>query len=136
MAGRQRPFADLGPRAFAPTAAPRPGGGADPGGHVIYIDALRGVPLLLVVLLISGGLGALASEDVIPDWIGLPRWLGMPDPFWYGVFAITLTYGAYIAEVYRAGIDAVPGGQMQAARSLGNVLPAGDAQGRCPSGDS
>ncbi|MBA2763166.1 MAG: amino acid ABC transporter permease [Thermoleophilaceae bacterium] len=86
---------------------------------IVYIDALRGIPLLLVVLLISGGLGALASEDVIADWIGLPRWFGKPDPFWYGVFAITLTYGAYMAEVYRSGIEAVPSGQMQAARSLG-----------------
>ena len=33
--------------------------------------------------------------------------------------AITLTYGAYYAEVYRAGLDAVPYGQMEAARSLG-----------------
>ena len=32
---------------------------------------------------------------------------------------LTLTYGAYMAEVYRAGIEAVPGGQMEAARSLG-----------------
>jgi len=35
------------------------------------------------------------------------------------VMAITITYGAYMAEVYRAGIEAVPGGQMEAARSLG-----------------
>ena len=33
--------------------------------------------------------------------------------------ALTVTYGAYMAEVYRAGIEAVPGGQMEAARSLG-----------------
>src|SRR5688500_5870361 len=33
--------------------------------------------------------------------------------------ALTITYGAYMAEVYRAGIEAVPGGQMEAARSLG-----------------
>ena len=33
--------------------------------------------------------------------------------------ALTLVYGAYMAEVYRAGIEAVPGGQMEAARSLG-----------------
>jgi polar amino acid transport system permease protein len=32
---------------------------------------------------------------------------------------LTITYGAYMAEVYRAGIEAVPGGQMEAARSLG-----------------
>ena len=35
------------------------------------------------------------------------------------MIAITLTYGAYMAEVYRAGIEAVPRGQMEAARSLG-----------------
>jgi polar amino acid transport system permease protein len=35
------------------------------------------------------------------------------------VIALTITYGAYMAEVYRAGIEAVPPGQMEAARSLG-----------------
>jgi polar amino acid transport system permease protein len=35
------------------------------------------------------------------------------------VIALTITYGAYMAEVYRAGIEAVPEGQMEAARSLG-----------------
>lgn len=86
---------------------------------IAYIDALRGIPLLLVVLIIFGSLGALYSQDVIPEWLGIPRWFGLPDPFWYGAMAITLTYGAYMAEVYRAGIEAVPGGQMEAARSLG-----------------
>jgi polar amino acid transport system permease protein len=86
---------------------------------IAYIDVFRGVPLLLVLLLISGGLGALAIENVIPRDIGIPRFLGRPDPFWYGIYAITLTYGAYMAEVYRAGIEAVPRGQMEAARSLG-----------------
>ena len=35
------------------------------------------------------------------------------------MIALTITYGAYMAEVYRAGIEAVPSGQMEAARSLG-----------------
>ena len=86
---------------------------------IAYIDAFRGVPLLLVLLIIFGSLGALFSEGVIPEWLGIPRWFGLPDPFWYGVMAITLTYGAYMAEVYRAGIEAVPFGQTEAARSLG-----------------
>jgi polar amino acid transport system permease protein len=86
---------------------------------IAYIDALRGVPLLLVVLIIFGSLGALFTQGVIPEWLGIPRWFGLPDPFWYGAMAITLTYGAYMAEVYRAGIEAVPRGQMEAARSLG-----------------
>jgi polar amino acid transport system permease protein len=86
---------------------------------IAYIDAFRGIPMLLVLLLVSGGFGALALEGVLPRDIGIPRWLGKPDPFWYGVIAITITYGAYMAEVYRAGIEAIPDGQMEAARSLG-----------------
>jgi polar amino acid transport system permease protein len=38
---------------------------------------------------------------------------------WYGAAALTIVYGAFMAEVYRAGIEAVPRGQMEAARSLG-----------------
>jgi polar amino acid transport system permease protein len=89
------------------------------GLTIAYIDAFRGIPLLAVLLLISGGLGAFAAEGVLPQEIGIPRWFGRPDPFWYGIMALTLTYGAYMAEVYRAGIEAVPQGQMEAARSLG-----------------
>jgi len=89
------------------------------GLTIAYIDVFRGVPLLLVLLLVSGSLGALSIEGVIPREIGIPRFFGRPDPFWYGIYAITLTYGAYMAEVYRAGIEAVPRGQMEAARSVG-----------------
>ena len=84
-----------------------------------YIDIFRGIPLLLVLFLVSGFLSAAQAEDVIPRSIGIPEWLGQTAPFWYGVIALTLTYGAYMAEVYRAGIEAVPEGQMEAARSLG-----------------
>jgi polar amino acid transport system permease protein len=98
-----------------------PGRGTAPIRWLVigYIDVFRGIPLLLVLLLISGGLSAFQNEGVIPRFIGLPTWLGEPAPFWYGVFGLTITYGAYMAEVYRAGIEAVPGGQMEAARSLG-----------------
>ena len=83
---------------------------------IAYIDVFRGIPLLLVILLIDGSLPVL---DVFPQWLRSPELLGKPEIFWYGVMAITLTYGAYFAEVYRAGLDAVPYGQMEAARSLG-----------------
>jgi polar amino acid transport system permease protein len=89
---------------------------------IAYIDVFRGIPLLIVLLLVSGGLSTLSStigNEVIPDFIGKPTWLGETSPFWYGVISLTITYGAYMAEVYRAGIEAVPGGQMEAARSLG-----------------
>jgi len=89
------------------------------GLAIAYIDAFRGIPLLLVLFLVSGALSAFQAQDVIPREIGLPTFFGQTSPFWYGVLALTLTYGAYMAEVYRAGIEAVPGGQMEAARSLG-----------------
>lgn len=85
---------------------------------IAYIDAFRGIPLLLILLLVNGSLGAL-NGDPLPEWLAIPSWLGQTYQFWYGVLAITITYGAYMAEVYRAGIEAVPSGQMEAARSLG-----------------
>jgi polar amino acid transport system permease protein len=90
---------------------------------VAYIDVFRGIPMLLVILLIYGGFGALSSSNAtpgpLPAFIADPHWLGKPAAFWYGVMAITITYGAYMAEVYRAGIESIPRGQMEAARSLG-----------------
>lgn len=101
-----------------------PGKAAAPVRWVVigYIDVFRGIPLLLVLLLISGSLSAFASPiggEILPRWLGAPTWLGETNAFWYGIFGLTLTYGAYMAEVYRAGIEAVPSGQMEAARSLG-----------------
>lgn len=83
---------------------------------VAYIDVFRGIPLLLLILLIYGGF---TSLDFLPESLRLPQWFGKPDNFWFGVAGLTITYGAYMAEVYRAGIEAVPQGQMEAARSLG-----------------
>lgn len=83
---------------------------------IAYIDLFRAIPILIVILLISGGIPFL---EFIPKDIRIPHWFGKPDPFWYGVVALMLVYGAFTAEVYRAGIEAVPGGQMEAARSLG-----------------
>jgi polar amino acid transport system permease protein len=83
---------------------------------IAYIDVLRAIPILIILLLISGGIPYL---NFIPKEIRIPQWFGQPDPFWYSVLGLTLVYGAYMAEVYRAGIEAVPGGQFEAARSLG-----------------
>ena len=83
---------------------------------IAYIDVLRAIPILIILLLISGGLPYL---EFIPKEIRIPNWFGQPDPFWYSVLGLTMVYGAYMAEVYRAGIEAVPPGQAEAARSLG-----------------
>jgi polar amino acid transport system permease protein len=73
----------------------------------LYTDIFRGVPLILLILLIGFGLPALN----IP---GVP----VSAKFW-GIFALTLSYSAYTAEIYRSGIDAVSESQRSAARSLG-----------------
>jgi polar amino acid transport system permease protein len=83
---------------------------------IAYIDVLRAIPILIILLLISGGIPYL---NFIPKDIRIPNWFGQPDPFWYSVLGLTMVYGAYMAEVYRAGIEAVPQGQAEAARSLG-----------------
>jgi len=83
---------------------------------IAYIDVLRAIPILIILLLISGGIPYL---NFIPKEIRIPQWFGQPDPFWYSVLGLTLVYGAYMAEVYRAGIEAIPQGQVEAARSLG-----------------
>ncbi len=74
---------------------------------VIYADVFRGTPTLLVVLLIGFGLPALGLQ-------GVPSSL-----FWLGVIALTLSYGAYVSEVIRAGILSVHPSQWASARSLG-----------------
>jgi polar amino acid transport system permease protein len=95
-----------------------PGRGAAPLRWlaIAYIDLMRGIPLLLVVLIISGSFPFLTF---LPHWLRAPSMLGKPDIFWYGILAIMLTYAAYYAEVYRAGLEAVPYGQTEAAASLG-----------------
>lgn len=96
-------------RAFAPVRAV----------VVAYIDIFRGVPLLLVLVILYTGLGNLTSSGAIPEFIGKPEWFGQISAFWIGIYGLVITYGAYMAEVYRAGLEAVPRGQMEAARSLG-----------------
>jgi polar amino acid transport system permease protein len=74
---------------------------------VVYTDVFRGTPTLLVILLICFGVPALQLQ-------------GMPtDIFWLGVIALTLSYGAYVAEVIRAGISSVHPSQWASSRSLG-----------------
>lgn len=74
---------------------------------VVYTDVFRGVPTLLVIFLVGFGFPALRLQ-------GLPT-----DTFVLGVIALTLSYGAYVAEVIRAGITSVHPSQVLSARALG-----------------
>jgi polar amino acid transport system permease protein len=75
---------------------------------VAYVDFFRGVPLILVVLIVGLGVPAL---DI--------GFLYTRNPFYYGLASLVLVYSAYVAEVYRAGIESVHSSQVAAARSLG-----------------
>src|SRR5580692_8450589 len=75
---------------------------------MIYVDFFRGVPLLLVVYAIGFGLPALRLSFVSTQSFAV-----------YGVVALTLSYSAYVSEVYRAGLNSVHQSQVAAARSLG-----------------
>ena len=72
-----------------------------------YVDLFRGLPLLLVLFLLGFGAPALRLS-------GLPN-----SALFWGATALVLSYSAYVAEVFRAGIESVHPSQRAAARSLG-----------------
>ncbi|MBA3779996.1 MAG: amino acid ABC transporter permease [Chloroflexi bacterium] len=74
---------------------------------VVYSDVFRGLPGIAVIYVLGFGVPGLRLP-------GVPR-----DPFFWALVALTLLYTAYVAEVYRAGIESVHPSQEAAARSLG-----------------
>ncbi len=69
----------------------------------LYINVIRGVPLLVQIFFIYFGLGGLLNLD----------------RFTAGVLAVGICYSAYLAEIFRSGINAIAHGQYEAALSLG-----------------
>jgi polar amino acid transport system permease protein len=73
----------------------------------LYVSMVRGTPLLVQILFIY-----LALPQVIPGISAVPQVV-------LGIFALAFNYGAYMTETFRAGIQAVPRGQTEAAQALG-----------------
>lgn len=73
-----------------------------------YIDTFRAIPSIIVIYLVGFGL----------PLAGIPFFSEL-GPLWSSVLALTLTYGAYVAEVYRSGFDGIHWSQVAASRSLG-----------------
>jgi len=73
----------------------------------IYVDVFRGLPMILLLLLVGFGVPAL-------NLTGAPT-----DPVVLGCAALVLSYSAYVTEVFRAGIESIHPSQRAAARSLG-----------------
>jgi len=77
----------------------------------LYIEVIRGVPLLVQLIYI-----AFVVTPALADLTGI-RWFR--NDMVRATLGLGIGYGAYLAEVYRAGIEAIPRGQTEAARSLG-----------------
>ncbi len=73
------------------------------GAASLYVEVIRGIPLLVQIFYIYYALGRIVH---IPD-------------IYSAVIAMAVCYGAYMGEIFRAGIQSIPKGQMEAARSLG-----------------
>ena len=87
-----------------------------------YIEIIRGVPIIVLLLYVAFVLA--------PALVDLRNWLAAffeVDPvrsrafplMWRAVMALMIAYSAFIAEIFRAGLDAVPEGQVEAAKALG-----------------
>lgn len=76
------------------------------GLAVLYTDVFRGIPTILLIYLLGFGMPALQLQ-------GLPKSL-----FFWGLIALVLSYGAYVAEVFRAGIESIHPSQVASAEAL------------------
>jgi polar amino acid transport system permease protein len=83
-----------------------------------YVEFIRGVPMLVLIFFI-----ALVGVPTVIDWVNT---LGIVEldnksvpKLARAVIALSVTYGAFLAEIFRAGIQSITRGQMEAARSLG-----------------
>ena len=85
----------------------------------LYIEVMRGVPIIVLLLYVAfvlvpgvvAGVNAVAGEDIL-------RTRDVP-LLWRAVLALMLAYSAFLAEIFRAGLQAVDKGQIEAAMALG-----------------
>jgi polar amino acid transport system permease protein len=97
------------------------------GAATLYVEIVRGIPLLVQLIFIYYALPQLLTRigEFISATIPSLSWLGdsltgvQLNPFAAAVIGFTVCYGAYMSEIFRAGIQTIPKGQMEAARSLG-----------------
>ncbi len=84
----------------------------------LYTDAFRGLPSIITIYLVGFGLPLTGLTDGLSSFLQAKFGIDDLTTLW-AIIALTLTYGAYVAEVYRAGIESIHPSQFAAARSLG-----------------
>lgn len=92
-----------------------------------YVDVVRGTPLFLQILIVFFGLPLMPFySDIVRAnmWMKEPFLLGMDFTQYFRAFVVlSFNSAAYMAEIFRAGIQSIPRGQTEAARSLGMTVP-------------
>jgi polar amino acid transport system permease protein len=88
------------------------------GIATIYVEVIRGIPLMVQLLFWYFAFPAIV-QDAGDKWNNYTLSHFILDPIAMAVIGLTVCYGAYMSEIYRAGIQSIPKGQMEAARSLG-----------------
>ncbi|SFJ36133.1 amino acid ABC transporter permease [Jannaschia pohangensis] len=83
-----------------------------------YIEIIRGIPILVLLLYVA--------FVFAPGLVALWNWAGLPEVrtrdfplLWRAILALVIAYSSFIAEVFRAGLQSVDPGQIEAAKSLG-----------------
>lgn len=95
----------------------------------IYVSVMRGIPVLIVLLvtafIVVPALRGFINDTVVVGFRGFINDPDIPDLVWRGssapsaIMALAITYGAYMSETIRAGIQSIPKGQFEAAYSVG-----------------
>ncbi len=79
----------------------------------LYVEVVRGIPILVILFIFYFGVGPALRDG-----------LGIPQPEWLrAVLGLGIAYASFLAEIFRAGIQSINRGQMEAARSLGMSYP-------------
>ena len=92
----------------------------------VYIEVVRGVPMLVILYYVAFVaapalvvlINRLAEPLIAAGWLQ-PLSVRRIDFVWRAIMALTIGYSAFLAEIFRAGIESVPRGQLEAALSLG-----------------
>jgi polar amino acid transport system permease protein len=84
----------------------------------LYVSLIRGTPLLVQIFIIYNGLPQIGKVFIEKGYPQIGN-MFILSAFQTGVLALSLNYGAYMTEIFRAGIQSISGGQREAAESIG-----------------